>query len=229
MQPYLFPYLGYYQLFHATNTFVSLDDVPFIKKGWINRNRILLQGNDHLFTVPISGQSQNVSIRDSMVASEDGWRKKLLNTMTHAYRKAPCFESVFPIVERVLSNGNVSIADMAEESLRSVMNHLGLPSEILHASELDIDPDLHGQSRIMAICARLQTSLYVNPSGGRTLYEPDVFARHGMDLRFLRMVPVKYDQGGSKTFQPALSMIDILMWNSKDEVLALMAAYALEQ
>lgn len=229
MQPYVFPYLGYYQLFHASDVFVSLDDAAFIKKGWVNRNRILLQGKVHTFTIPLSAQSQNVSIRDSRVAPDDGWRKKLMNTFGHAYRKAPHFEAVYSIVEQTLADSGGSIADTAERSLRLVLDYLDMPRAIRRSSELGIDSGLHGQERILAICEAIGTDLYVNPKGGRELYSPARFNTRGIDLRFLHMGEVAYKQGSAVQFEPGLSIIDVLMWNAKDAVGEMMANYTLEQ
>jgi hypothetical protein len=228
MQPYVFPYLGYYQLFHASDMFVSLDDAAFIKRGWVNRNRLLLQGKAHTFTIPLSAQSQNVSIRASRVAPDDGWRKKLLTTFGHAYRKAPHFGKVYPIIEQTLESPAESIADTAERSLLLVLDYLEMPRSVHRSSELDIDPMLHGQDRILAICEKIGTDLYVNPKGGRELYAPERFAARGMRLRFLHMGEVVYDQCSSTPFEPGLSIIDVLMWNSKDAVMQMMAAYTLE-
>ncbi|MCW5898882.1 MAG: WbqC family protein [Flavobacteriales bacterium] len=229
MQPYVFPYLGYYQLFHAADTFVSLDDAAFINKGWVNRNRLLLQGGPHFFTIPLSARSQNVSIRDTRVAPDDGWRRKLLTTLGHAYRKAPYFDEVYPIFERVLALPGESVADTAERSLMLVLDHLGTPRSIRRASELGLDPELHGQDRILAICGAVGTDLYVNPAGGRELYLAERFKERGIRLRFLRSEIVPYTQGTAGHFEPGLSMIDVLMWNSRSSVLDMMARYQLEE
>lgn len=228
MQPYLFPYLGYFQLFCATDVFVALDDAAFIKKGWVNRNRILLQGEPHTFTVPIQKQSQHVSINASLIAPDDGWCNKLLVTLTHAYRKAPHFETVMPIIEGVLQGGSTRMDQMALDSVRAVLEYVGMQPDIKCSSAMDLDPALAGQDRILAICAALGTKTYVNPKGGRELYDPARFQHQGIDLRFIHMGDVNYTQGGGKPFQPALSILDVLMWNTKEAVLAFMDDFTLE-
>ncbi|MBK6882630.1 MAG: WbqC family protein [Flavobacteriales bacterium] len=228
MQPYLFPYLGYFQLFRATDVFVALDDAAFIKKGWVNRNRVLLQGEPYTFTVPIQKQSQHVSIHASLIAPDDGWRNKLVVTLTHAYRKAPHFETVMPLIQRVLQGDPATMDRMALDSIHAVLEYVGMQPNIKCSSAMDIDPALSGQDRILAICGSLGTKTYVNPKGGRELYDPTRFQQQGIDLRFIHMGEVTYIQGGGKPFQPALSIIDVLMWNSKEDVLGFMDDFTLE-
>lgn len=151
MQPYVMPYLGYFQMVAAVDEFVLLDDVNFIKKGWIHRNRILLNGEPHGITIPIAGMSQNKWIEDSMVADTDDWRPKLLVTPQHAYAKAPFHAEVYPFLERIINRKDWSIADMAEESLLWVVERLGLPVKVLRSSQLGLGEGLRAQERIVAI------------------------------------------------------------------------------
>ncbi len=228
MQPYVFPYLGYFQLFHACDRFVLLDDVAFIRQGWINRNRILVNGAPHLFTIPVSGQSSFITIHDTQLAPDTGWKRKLLRTIDQAYRKAPCHAAAMPLVEQVITTMEGSIADGAALSLRAVLEYLGLDRPMQRSSEMQLPVDLRAQERVIAICKEVGTSTYINASGGRPLYQAEAFAAHGMELRFLGMGEVTYVQGNSE-FQPALSIVDVLMWKTRDQVRELLTRYSLEQ
>jgi WbqC-like protein family len=226
MQPYVFPYLGYYQLLHAADRFVLFDDVNFIKKGWINRNRILLNGEPHTFTIPVRDMSQNRTIKDHAISDEEGWRTKLLANLTHAYSKAPMFGEVFPVLERMFTEAEGSIASLAERSIRYVAERAGLTASIHRASDLALDQALKAQERILALCAHHGAERYINPANGAELYDEARFARSGIELRFLRMDnDLSYPQVGSKAHVPALSAIDALMHRTPEEIAALLARY----
>ncbi len=228
MQPYVFPYLGYYQLLHAADRFVCFDDVNFIKKGWINRNRILLNGAAYTFTIPIAGASQNNTIRRSFIADDASWKPKLLANITHAYRKAPCFAEVFPTVEKLVTEAHGSIADLAEASLRLVVERVGLPVSIHRSSTLGLPEEIRAQERIIAVARHHGASTYINPANGAELYDPARFAVAGMELRFLRMDPdVTWPQQGNAGFEPHLSVLDALMNCSAAELSALLNRYTL--
>lgn len=228
MQPYVFPYLGYYQLLHSADRFVCFDDVNFIKKGWINRNRILLNGAAYTFTIPIAGASQNNTIRQSIIAEDASWKPKLLTNITHAYRKAPCFAEVFPAVEKLVTEAQGSIADMAEASLRLVVERVGLRVSIHRSSELALPEGIKAQERIIAVAAHHGATTYINPANGAHLYDAERFREAGMDLKFLRMnAGVTYPQYGHAGFEPHLSMLDALMNCSAPELATLLSRYTL--
>lgn len=228
MQPYVFPYLGYYQLLHAADRFVCFDDVNFIKKGWINRNRILLNGAAYTFTIPIAGASQNNTIRQSIIAEDASWKPKLLANITHAYRKAPCFAEVFPSVERLFLDAQGSIADLAEASLRLVCERLSLHVTIHRSSDLALPAELKGQERIIAVATHHGATTYINPANGAALYQEERFRAAGMDLRFLRMNDsVRYAQAGHSGFEPGLSALDALMNCDPEQLKSLLADHTL--
>lgn len=228
MQPYLFPYLGYYQLLHAVDRFVAYDDVNFIKQGWINRNRILVNGEAAFITVPVHDRSSHRLIRDVEIDGvEAPWRRKLLKTIDNTYRRAPEFRSVYPIVERVLMAPAAHIAAMALESLTTVMDFLGLRVEIERSSAAYADVVGKGQDRVIAICRRAGATEYINPSGaGVGLYSTGDFERAGLRLHFLQPCLTEYRQFGGP-FVAGLSMIDVLMFNTRSAVCQMLARYQL--
>ena len=220
MQPYLFPYLGYFQLIEAVDRFVIYDDVHFIDQGWINRNRIL-SGSDSskpaYFTVPLRGASSSRTIREIGVSPDPRWHRKLVKTFAQTYARAPYFREVFPIVETVLSPEDERISVLARTSLRAVCGYLHLDRDWVESSNVYGNEALRGQSRILDICRHEQATQYVNPSGGMALYSREAFAEQGVRLSFLKPQLREYRQF-RRPFVPGLSVVDVMMFNSPDRV-----------
>jgi WbqC-like protein family len=217
MQPYLFPYIGYYQLIKAADKFVFLDDVNFINRGWINRNNILVNGKANLFTVPLQNASQNKRINEVEVA-EGNWKDKLLQTIEMAYKKAPCFNEVFPVVKSVFYTNEHSIAGLAKQSICQVISYLDLKKEIVDSANVYNNEALKGEARIININSIENSTHYINPIGGTKLYEPKHFAEKDIKLQFLKTRNFAYKQMNNE-FVPQLSMIDVLMFNNRKIVL----------
>ncbi|MCI1188896.1 WbqC family protein [Hymenobacter sp. DH14] len=228
MQPYLFPYIGYFQLLAAADCFVVYDDVQFIKGGWINRNRILINGKPFLFTVPLDSPSPNRNICDIDLGTNALWRSKLLQTIAQGYRRAPHFEQVFALVERVLNNSNArTIADLIRVSLVEIVAYLGLNIEIIPTSTQYGNRHLRNQERVLDICRLEQATNYVNAQGGRVLYDKEIFAINNIELNFLVTTMRPYPQGKGE-FVPGLSIIDVLMHNTVAETHQLLSSYELD-
>ncbi|MBT3864709.1 WbqC family protein [Candidatus Peregrinibacteria bacterium] len=226
MQPYLFPYIGYFQLINAVDKFVVLDDVTFINKGWINRNKILINGGEHMFTVPLRGASQNKLIKDVEVDDGQDWRKELLQMIEVSYKKAPNFENVFPLIREVVNFDATLITDLVLKSLRVLTGYLGIETEFVETSAVYEDGGLKGGERLLDICEKEKASVYINPIGGVELYSKAFFEEGGVDLSFLQTKEIKYEQFGGE-FAPNLSIIDILMFNSKEDVVGMLGQYDL--
>ena len=210
MQPYWFPYLGYYQLAASADHFVYFDDVNFIKKGWINRNRILNNGQELMLTVPLSEVSQNKRINETRIAQDGKWPAKLETSLRHAYGKSEHFAQVMPIVSAVHSADHGDVSKLAASSIGNVLRAMGSTAELSFSSALAIPSEVTGQDRIIAVCRAMGATEYVNPANGMGLYDARRFAEAGIRLRFLRMREVAYPQIGSATFVPFLSMLDVL-------------------
>lgn len=223
MQPYLFPYLGYYQLAFAVDKFVLYDDVNFIKRGYINRNNILVDGKAQRFTIAVPGNSQNKTIK-SLEFSGD--TKKFLTTIKHAYCKAPCFDSVYRIIEEVIKDNDRSISNICYKSIRLVFEYLGIKKDLLLSSELDYNLDASAADRLIDITKRLGCSQYINSIGGTSLYEKRYFEKYGVTLNFISMYDISYPQN-INGHVPNLSIIDVLMWNNKENVRSLLTKYEL--
>jgi hypothetical protein len=218
MQPYLFPYLGYHQLVAAVDRFVFLDDVNYIKGGRVNRNSILLDGRPIRFTLPLSKASPNKLISETTVVPDSG--RKILKTIRQAYLRAPYYEDVLPLVERVFTSEESRLSRFAANSVREVANYLEIATQLMCSSEIPKEDGLKGLDRVLAICDALGADVYINSIGGTALYEKQAFLRRGVELKFLKMRDVRYRQFGD--FVPNLSIIDVLMFNSKEAVRALL-------
>ena len=228
MQPYFLPYIGYMQLLNAVDTFVFYDDVAFINRGWINRNRLLANGRELLFTIPLKDASQNRLINEIVVSDEPKWRDKLLRTIEQSYRKAPQFAEVMPITERIIrfqapnlsavSRSDVSVADYCFHSFSELTTYLGITTRLVASSAIYGNSHLKAQERILDICRQEGAERYINPIGGTELYKAEPFAQLGCELRFIQPKPVAYPQLGTADFVPWLSILDMLMNNAVDAV-----------
>lgn len=226
MQPYVFPYIGYFQLIKDVDLFVIFDDVNFIKKGWINRNNLLSNGTAIRFTVPLKSASQNKLIRDTIVNDESEWRDDLLKTITHSYKKAPYFESVFPVVQKILDNPENNIAYFNFLSLKEISSYLDLNTNFILSSQIEKDLSKKGSEKIIEICKSLKATVYVNAIGGIDLYSKESFDKENITLHFLKTNNIEYKQFDND-FVPWLSIIDILMFNSKEKTIQLLNEYTL--
>jgi len=228
MQPYVFPYIGYFQLIAATDRFVFYDDVNFIKRGWINRNRILNNGAALTFTIPLENASQFSKIRDVQIdpAQFEFWRSKFLKTLELNYKNAPFFKPVFEMVSDALGQKPGNIAECAKQSIQSVCAFIGLAPDFVASSTRYNNQHLSGQERIISICMEEQASEYINAIGGQSLYTPAEFDERNLSLKFLQTGLVEYSQFKSE-FVPSLSIIDVLMFNEPQRVREYLANYEL--
>ena len=222
MQPYFLPYLGYFQLLAGVDKFVVLDDVNYINGGWINRNRLLLNGKPFTFTIPLSRASQNRLICDIELVREQNWRNKLIRTIHQAYCQAPCYEKVVVLINRLVNYPSVKIDEFLLNSLREIVQYLSLEVEIVDSSRVYNNAHLKGEERILDICRQEQADVYINTIGGIDLYDRNRFLNDGIQLYFMRPRPVNYPQGQSEHVS-WLSILDVLMFNAPPAVRQLLA------
>jgi WbqC-like protein family len=247
MQPYWFPYLGYFQLLAAVDTFVIYDDVAYIKQGWINRNRLYstVPGTDNWLTVPVEHASSHRVIADVRVASPSFryWRDKLLKRLEQTYARAPYRDETLALVAHnlALTDEGVTIASLAEDSVKRVWDLLapycGKPRDLTWclASQDYSQSQMHGVARVLEIVRVEGATCYVNLPGGRTLYSARVFEEHHLDLAFLQPALPVYTQGRpspkdpeTSSFQAGLSILDVLMWNAPEAVASMLSLASLE-
>ncbi|HLL95413.1 MAG TPA: WbqC family protein [Spirosoma sp.] len=226
MQPYFLPYIGYMQSMSAVDTFVLYDDVAFINRGWINRNKLLINGQEHLFTVPLKEASQNKRINEVKLADDLKWRSKLLKTIEQGYRKAPYYGTVMPITEKIINFTTDSVADLVHNSLVEVNQYLGLTTRLVASSSVYGNVQLKAQERILDICRQEGATRYINPIGGTELYDKPTFSQAGIELNFIKAKRVDYPQF-TNDFIPWLSVLDALMFCDVPAVQAMLGAYEL--
>lgn len=224
MQPYLFPYLGYFQLVNAVDEFVFLDDVTFIKGGYINRNSILMDGRAHRFALPVADISSFRTIRDHSYVDAPG---KFLELLRHAYAKAPLFGPVFDLVRSVVLAPQRSVAAVNSRSVMECYGYLGLQRIFSFSSDLDPRSSSTGPDRVVRLCRDRQASTYINAAGGRGLYDPAWFAESGLALGFIESRFPEYRQKAT-AFVPSLSIIDVLMWNTSHQVVAMLDQFSVD-
>ncbi len=228
MQPYLFPYLGYFQLINAVDTFVFYDDVNFIKRGWINRNQILVDNKLALFTVPLKKASQNKLINEIETAIDEKWLVQFFKTIEQNYKNAPYFNETFQILKKVFGKKHIKISSLAIDSALEISKYLQINtkfevSSITYPNSIDLSK----AERLIAICKENGSDWYINPSGGKELYQKDTFNNEGITLSFIENELVPYAQFENQ-FIKGLSMIDVLMFNTPEESKKLISQYRLE-
>jgi hypothetical protein len=229
MQPYIFPYIGYFQLIRAVDRFIVYDDVTFIKQGWINRNRLLANGAPLFFSIPLSGAGSHTLIREAQINNKlyASWRIKFFKTLEQYYRKAPQYEQVLPMIKDVLAGEPQLISDLALCSIKAVCAYLGITTKILETSVNYGNSNLKAEDRVIDICCQEGTQIYVNAAGGQHLYSRQKFSAKGIELKFLNSSNVHYQQF-KLPFVPFLSIIDVLMFNTFDVLQEFIAAYDLK-
>lgn len=218
MQPYFMPYIGYFQLIAAVDQFIVYDNIKYTKKGWINRNRMLQNGQDAMFSLPLKSGSDALDVCERELAADFN-RDKLLSQFKGAYRRAPYFEQTFPLIERIVRHEETNLFGFLHHSIVKACEHLGITTEILVSSSIAIDHDLKSQDKVLALCKATGATTYVNAIGGMELYSAQDFREKGIALKFIRSRPFEYAQFGA-AFVPWLSIIDVLMFNSREKALA---------
>lgn len=227
MQPYFMPYIGYFQLINAVDKFIIYDDVNYIKQGWINRNNILLQGKSHLFTLPLKDASSFKKINEIEINEMlfPKWKKNFFKTI-EAYKKAPFYESVRNILEKIMTFEQAKITDLIYHSLVEICNYIGIQTIIEKSSTVYRNSELERAERLIDICKTENANTYINPLGGQELYDKKYFSNHGIDLFFIKTNKIEYQQF-SETFVPWLSIVDIMMFNSPEEINKMLNLYEL--
>ena len=247
MQPYFFPYIGYFQLINAVDEFLVYDEVNFIKKGWVNRNNILINGKPYLINVPLIGKSSSKKINEVELVGDTKWRKKMLLDFYLNYKRAKYFNDVYPILEKVINYPTNKLAKLNYQSVKCVSDYLGIKTNISNDISMfnDLEAKLYSKNidetlfsniklaywerkviRILEICRIKNAEIYINPIGGISLYSKEEFLLNGIELKFVKTKEIVYPQYGNE-FVPYLSIIDVLMFNSIEEVNHLLGQYEL--
>jgi hypothetical protein len=218
MQPYFLPYVGYFQLINLSNHFVFLDDVTYQKKGWIDRNKILLEGLEFNFKVPLKNASQNVLINRTLIDQDKFiyWKDKFLRTIYHAYRKAPQFTKANNLLMNLISKDYLSISDLSIQSTINICEYLNIDVCFNSSSNFQLF-NYKAENKIIKICQLLNSKTYINMIDGKKLYDHFNFQKNGISLNFINPKIYEYKQF-SNNFVESLSIIDLIMFNSQHEI-----------
>jgi len=229
MQPYFFPYIGYWQLISAVDTFVIYDNIQFSKKGWFNRNFILVENKKALFSIPLKkgGNSLNVVDR-SLADNSDKQIKKIIAQIKSHYNKAPNVKEASMLIEDVFFNREKNLFNYIYNSVVMICKYLEIDTKIMISSSIGIDHSLKSQDKVIAINKNLKSDEYINPIGGVDLYKKDDFINNDIKLSFLESKVPEYKQFKGD-FIPYLSIIDVMMFNSKDEINRMLIEYTIKR
>ena len=226
MQPYFLPYIGYFQLISAVDKFVVYDNIKYTKKGWINRNRFLVNGLEAVFSLPLKKDSDSLNVNQRYLA-DSFVPEDLLNRFKEAYRKAPEFSSVMPLLGDIIYHPSTNLFEFIFSSIRLICNFLEIKTQLVISSSITCNHSLKSTERVQATCNSFGADTYINPVGGMDLYKKADFAENGINLKFIKALPYEYPQFG-ETFVPWLSVIDVLMFNSLVEIGQLIHKYDFE-
>lgn len=232
MQPYFFPYIGYFQLMNAVDQWIVFDTPQYIRHGWVNRNRVLSQGKNgwKYITIPIQKCSRGTAI-SAIKISESDWRTDLNRSFDYySANKAPFLDETIAFIEEALDQSCEFLIDLLVATLTQTLKHLGLEKPLTRFSEMDIsigDVNHPGQWAVN-ISGAVGASVYINPPGGREIFVADEFAQRSIDLRFLAPQLDAYDQCRTE-FIPGLSIIDCLMFNGREKVCEMAKRFRIDE
>lgn len=227
MQPYFMPYIGYFQLMNSVDEFIIYDNIQYTKKGWINRNRILVNGTPQLITLPLKKDSDYLDvIRRSLSESWDKEKNKILNTLKSFYKKAPQFEQTFCLIEQCLNMSNTNLFDFIYQTILLINDFLDIKTKITISSTIAIDHTLKSQDKVLSLCQAKNANTYINSIGGTELYDKNIFKQHGIELNFIKSNSIEYKQFNNE-FVPWLSIIDVLMFNTPEQIREYLNEYIL--
>jgi len=220
MQPYFFPYLGYFDLIHRVDQWIVFDTAQYTRHGWVNRNRVLhpTEGWTYLIA-PLRKHPREARILDVRTVEDVDWRQRIHRQLEHYRWRAPHFDVVSGLVRDCLSVSDPSISRLNVEILKRICAFLDIPFGCRSLSEmgLELGPIHRPGDWALKISEALAAEEYVNPPGGRDLFDPAEFAARGIRLTIQPPVEFVYDCPGYR-FEPSLSILDVLLWNSRDRV-----------
>ena len=225
MQPYFMPYIGYFQLINAVDKFVIYDDIKYTKKGWINRNRILVNGEDQYISLTLKKDSDYLNIKDRVLSNT--WLKdkiKLKNRIMESYRKAPYYLEAMQVVDEIIDCVEINLFNFIYNSLQVTCNYLEIKTPLIKSSSIENENSLKSQDKVLGICKSLNAASYINPEGGVDLYDKGVFTSKAIDLKLLKAQNTPYNQYNN-VFVPFLSIIDVLMFNDLEKAKEMLNSY----
>jgi hypothetical protein len=248
MQAYFIPYLGYFQLIKSVDKFILYENLPFRKKSWMSRNRILFAGGgEQYLIVPVREKNSNTLTRDIEVSYPFDWKQKLLQSLTNTYRLAAYFDEAYPVIEKLLLFDDRMLHEYNSRIIRELCAVLMINTELIHHNDdllgyeaqlwdcqagknvdeqFTFEKQKRIHQRIFELCRKEQAAVYINAPGGTELYLKSEFAEQGIELKFLQPALLPYQQF-AETFTPGLSIVDVLMHNGISRTAELVCEYTL--
>jgi len=221
------PYIGYFQLIKSVDEFIIYDNIQYTKKGWINRNRILVNGKDQIITLPIKKDSDYLNVAERELS--ESWEKdknKMINIIKSSYSKSPYFKESSELIFECLNNSEKNLFKFIYDSIIMINEYLGIKTSIIISSSIDANHTLKSQDKVLSLCKAQNADVYINSIGGVELYDKTIFKENGIDLNFIKSNPINYKQFNNE-FIPWLSIIDVLMFNSKEQIQKYLSNYKL--
>lgn len=221
------PYIGYFQLINSVDEFIIYDNIQYTKKGWINRNQILSNGTPQLISIPLKKDSDYLDVVGRELS--ESWsndRKKIINIIKSSYNKSPYFQETFELILKCLNNPERNLFKFIYDSLILINEYLDIKTKMIISSIIDVDHTLKSQDKVLSICRERKATQYINSIGGQELYNKDIFKQNKIDLNFIKTNPIQYKQFNNE-FIPWLSIIDVLMFNSKEQIKNYLNSYNL--
>ena len=229
MQPYFFPYLGYFSLINYVDEFIIFDPVQYIRKGWINRNRVLKKGGGVKYiNITVAKHCLTTPIKDIRLSTTQDWRNKILRNLDYYEKKAPYYYEVKELLSSCFATEEIRLPQFIGHCLIKTCQYLAIPFTPSIYSEMNLQHQspAHPGEWALHISSALGAKEYVNPPGGREIFKKDQFDRVGIKLLFLDQELLPYDQKNDH-FEPGLSIIDVMMFNSPKAIRQMLQKYTL--
>ncbi|MBN2860277.1 MAG: WbqC family protein [Sphaerochaetaceae bacterium] len=228
MQPYFFPYLGYFSLMHYADALILFDIVEYDRKGWMNRNRIQKPDSQdwQYIRAGVEKPSYKALIKDVRLVHNEGWKNRIIRQLEHYRSTSPHYEKVLELVESILSIPSMTITELNRNALVHIRDYLGIecPLSVFSEMSIELQEIEHPGQWALYICEALKAKEYVNPIGGKGLFRLGEFAERAIQLEFIRNRLTPYPQPGDD-FIEGLSIIDVLMYNTREQALGLIEDY----
>lgn len=221
MQPYFFPYLGHFELIDRTDRWIVFDVVKYNRKSWMNRNRILHpeQGWQYI-SVPVHHAPLGTPISDIRLVSRNQTRDQILRQLAHYRRFAPYYQQVCGLVREAFNrDGSDRLADLNVDTLATVCAYLDIrfEPEFCSRMHLDLSRIVHAGDWALEICDQLGAGEYLNPPGGKGIFNPEEWKARNISLRFTDLPNFRYACHPYAHVEH-LSILDVLMWCPPEDV-----------
>jgi hypothetical protein len=229
MQPYFFPYLGYFGLIKHTDHFILFDTPQYIRHGWIERNRILKQNGEPLYIkVPLKKHARDTAINKIIVNNSENWKEKIFAQLV-PYKRAPYYRAAILLLKEIFDFNSESIVEINSRSLKMTCKYLGISTPVTTWSDmgLAINSANAADEWALNICKAMGANTYYNPIGGVSFFDKSKYEKNGIEIKFMEIQPTRYNQL-SKEFIPFLSIIDVIMYNSPGDINEMLDSYELK-